>query len=132
MKTSNKIALFVVIAFVIIVIVTFATRSTAVAPVTTITPTSTSTPSMSPSVSPAAATYTLAQVAMHKTATDCWTSVSGGVYNLTPFVNQHPGGVANIIKLCGIEGTSLFMAQHGGQGRPEAELASLKIGTLAK
>lgn len=124
MKTPTKIIIFLVVAFIIVIGITFATRS-AVAPVTT-------NPTPAPVTATATTTYTLAQVAQHKTPTDCWTSVSGGVYNLTPFVNQHPGGVDNITKLCGIEGTALFMAQHGGQAQPETELASLKIGTLAK
>lgn len=78
-----------------------------------------------------AGTYTMAQVAAHATASSCYTTINGSVYDLTPFINQHPGGPA-ILQLCGIEGTATFMAQHGGQGKPERELASLKIGTLAK
>ena len=63
---------------------------------------------------------------------DCWTAVNDGVYNLTPFVNQHPGGVANIARICGVDGTSAFTDQHGGERRPANELASLKIGALIK
>ena len=90
----------------------------------------TSAPIETVSTSSSTQQYSLTEVALHKTETDCWTAVSGKVYNLTPFVSQHPGGVENIIKLCGIEGTSAFMAQHGGQGRPEKELKSLFIGDL--
>ncbi len=77
-------------------------------------------------------TYTLAEVSQHKTENDCWTAVNGGVYDLSPFVHSHPGGVPNITKLCGIDGTTIFTAQHSGQEAPEAELASLKIGVLIK
>jgi cytochrome b involved in lipid metabolism len=128
MNTTTKTIIFLVIAFVVVIGITFATR-TASAPTKT---TATSTPQITASSTPAAKTYTYAQVAEHKTPTDCWTVVNGSVYNLTPFVNQHPGGMPNIIKLCGIEGTAIFMAQHGGQGQPEAQLATLKIGVLAK
>ncbi len=79
-----------------------------------------------------AGTYTLADIAKHNSPSSCYTAVSGGVYDLTPFINQHRGGSQAILSLCGIDGTAKFMAQHGGQGRPEQELASLKIGTLAK
>lgn len=74
--------------------------------------------------------YTLVQVALHNKSSDCWSVVSGGVYNLTSWISQHPGGASAIISLCGIDGTAGFTAQHGGQGNPAAELASLKIGVL--
>ncbi len=79
-----------------------------------------------------AKTFTLAQVAEHNTKTSCYTTIQGSVYDLTTWIAQHPGGQSAIIGLCGIEGTKGFMQQHGGQGNPERELASLKIGVLAK
>lgn len=77
-------------------------------------------------------TYTLAQVAEHKDASSCWTTINDGVYDLTSWINQHPGGPEAILSICGIDGSSAFNAQHGGQRRPEQELASFKIGTLAQ
>ncbi len=76
------------------------------------------------------AKYTMAQVALHNKSADCWSVVNGGVYNLTSWISQHPGGASAIISLCGIDGTSGFMSQHGGQGNPERELALFKIGIL--
>mgnify|MGYP001563855704 CR=1 FL=1 len=81
---------------------------------------------------PVAGTITMQQVVAHNTAASCYTAIGGNVYNLTPFITQHPGGSAAIKSLCGIEGTAAFNAQHGGQGNPAQELASLKIGVLAK
>ncbi len=72
--------------------------------------------------------YTLAQVSTHNSASDCWSVVNGGVYNLTAWISQHPGGQAAIKGMCGVDATSSFMAQHGGQGNPAAELAAFKIG----
>lgn len=83
--------------------------------------------------SPAEATpnsYTLAEVATHKTSDSCWTAIDGQVYDLTPFIERHPGGVANIMKLCGIDGTDKFTAQHGGQSQPENTLKDYFIGLL--
>ncbi len=74
--------------------------------------------------------YTLSDVAKHSTTSDCWTVVNKNVYNLSSFVYQHPGGVRAISSLCGKDGTETFTNQHGGQSRPENELASLKIGVL--
>lgn len=78
------------------------------------------------------ASYSLADVAKHKEASSCWTAISGSVYDLTAWIDQHPGGSENILRTCGIDATAAFQAQHGGQGRPEAELASFKIGALAR
>ncbi len=75
-------------------------------------------------------TYTMADVITHKTPTNCWTTINGSVYNVTPWISQHPGGAEAIISLCGIDGTAAFSGQHGGQARPASELASFKIGTL--
>jgi cytochrome b involved in lipid metabolism len=72
----------------------------------------------------------MSQVRLHNSAQDCWTAISGNVYDLTPFIRQHPGGASAIISLCGIDGTAAFLNQHAGQSRPEAELQSLFIGKL--
>jgi cytochrome b involved in lipid metabolism len=58
-------------------------------------------------------TYTIAQVAEHHTAPDCWSAVSGGVYNLTPWIKEHPGGASVIVAMCGVDATAAFMSQHG-------------------
>ncbi len=79
-----------------------------------------------------AQTYTMAQVSAHNSAANCWSVISGTVYNLTSFVTQHPGGAAAIKSLCGVDGTTAYNGQHGGQGRPASELASLKVGTLVQ
>jgi cytochrome b involved in lipid metabolism len=92
----------------------------------------TSEPRSSAGASAASGSYTMTQVAAHADASSCWTTIGGGVYDLTSWVNQHPGGRAAILSLCGKDGTSAFEAQHGGQARPEEELASLKIGALAQ
>jgi cytochrome b involved in lipid metabolism len=74
--------------------------------------------------------YTMAEVEAHNKETDCWTTVHGGVYNVTSWISLHPGGKAAIIATCGIDATPLFKDQHEGQKEPEEELASLKIGIL--
>jgi uncharacterized membrane protein len=77
-------------------------------------------------------TLTLAVVAQHHRPKNCWAAISGNVYNLTSWIAQHPGGTGPIKRLCGTDGTSAFMGQHGGQGRPAQELARFLVGPLAK
>jgi cytochrome b involved in lipid metabolism len=87
------------------------------------------------SVAPATAAtkvYTAAQVAKHGTAKNCWTIIGKGVYNLTSWVNQHPGGAGNILSLCGRDGTQAFLAQHGTSGNAVSTLAQFRVGTLRK
>jgi hypothetical protein len=134
MKPITKIVIFLVVAFALVIIIAAVRSNSVVAPVTT-SPSPVTSGSPAASVSPVAsasplAMYTLVEVAKHKTATDCWTAVAGGVYNLTPFVSKHPGGVANITQVCGIDGTATFTQMHGSNQNAQKALASLKIGEL--
>lgn len=79
---------------------------------------------------PTAGTITSADVFQHATPDDCWTIIDGAVYDMTPFLNQHPGGSTAIAGLCGVDGTAGFLAQHGSASAPNAQLESLKIGVL--
>ena len=76
--------------------------------------------------------YTMAQVATHATAESCWSAVNGAVYDLTKWIPLHPGGESKIKALCGKDGSSAFTGKHGGQEKPEATLATFKIGELAQ
>jgi cytochrome b involved in lipid metabolism len=80
----------------------------------------------------ASTSYSMSDVQQHKDGTSCWTAINGNVYDVTKWINQHPGGANAILSLCGTDGSSAFNDQHGGQRRPENELASFKIGTLSK
>ena len=77
------------------------------------------------------AKITMEEVAAHNTPSDCWSAINGKVYNLTEWIDRHPGGAVIITSLCGQDGTARFMAQHQGKAGPETQLAQLQIGTLA-
>lgn len=81
---------------------------------------------------PGAPSFTLAQIAAHKDATSCYTAISGKVYDLTAWVNLHPGGKAAILSICGIDGTQAFMNQHHGAKRQMDILARYYIGNLSQ
>lgn len=75
---------------------------------------------------------TMAIVGTHDTASSCWTVVNGSVYDITAWISRHPGGSGAIVSMCGKDASAAFGDQHGGQRRPEQELASFKIGVLAQ
>ena len=79
-----------------------------------------------------AGTYNLADLKKHATAKSCWSAINGNVYDLTKWINRHPGGASVIKGLCGRDGTAGFNGQHGGASRPASELAAFKIGKFAK
>ncbi len=76
--------------------------------------------------------YTMAKVKENNSANSCWSVINGNVYNLTQWINSHPGGPSVIRGLCGVDGTSSFNGKHRGQGNPTSTLASYLLGPLAK
>jgi cytochrome b involved in lipid metabolism len=97
-------------------------------------PTPAATPAASATPTPVATTagYTMAQVSANNSAKSCWAVVEGSVYNLTAWINSHPGGSGAILSLCGTEATSSFKGKHGNQSRPAAQLSGYLLGPLAK
>lgn len=105
---------------------TRAQTTTAVAPAST----SSKKPSASSTSAPASGALTLAAVQQHSTSSSCWSVINGNVYDLTGWINQHPGGQSVIKALCGADGTASFEGQHGGSSRVAADLATFKKGPL--
>ncbi|XP_056421991.1 cytochrome b5 reductase 4 [Hyla sarda] len=52
------------------------------------------------------------ELAKHNKKTDCWTCIRGLVYNVTPYMEYHPGGEEELMKAAGIDGTQLFDQVH--------------------
>lgn len=74
--------------------------------------------------------YTLADVAKHATASDCWMVLnSTKVYNVTAFIPMHPGGTA-MVPYCGKDGTQAFN-NVGHSSNAVALEATYLIGNLA-
>ena len=72
----------------------------------------------------------LSEVKKHNSMDDCWSIVSGKVYNLTSYVQQHPGGIELISSICGIDGSTAFSNQHGSSAKPNNVLTGLLLGSL--
>jgi len=72
----------------------------------------------------------MAEVAKHATPEDCWVVVDGGVYDVTEFLDEHPGGRRAITIYSGKDATEQFMMMH----RPEVLVKhgkEFKIGVVA-
>jgi len=110
----KKIIIFLVVAFAVVAGITLLTNNS----------------SSSENVS--TESYSLSQVATHNNASSCWTAIRSQVYDMTAWIDQHPGGRQAILSLCGKDGTAAFVAQHGGEAQPEAELKSFFIGNYKK
>ena len=96
------------------------------------TPTASAKASASASASPTTAGYTMAQVKANNSAKSCWAVVDDYVYDLTKWINSHPGGPGAIVSLCGTDATTSFKAQHQNQAKPAVRLDSYKLGPLQK
>jgi|GEM_PF-265835 len=57
-------------------------------------------------------TYTMGQVEAHRTESDCWIVVNDKVYDCTPFLSLHPGGLASILMNGGTDCTDDFIGIH--------------------
>lgn len=67
---------------------------------------------------------TKAGVAKHTSSSDCWIIVEKSVYDVTDFLNQHPGGAERITPYCGKDATTAFQTQ-GGEGSHSSTADSL-------
>lgn len=65
-----------------------------------------------PAVAPPPRKLTRADVSAHTSPTDAWIIIGKGVYNITSYVEEHPGGVAAILRNAGGDSTAGF---HGPQ-----------------
>jgi cytochrome b involved in lipid metabolism len=100
---------------------------------TPVAPAATPTPSPTPTAEVTTQTsYTMAKVKENNSAASCWSVINGNVYNLTQWINSHPGGQSVIRGLCGVDGTSSFNGKHRGDGGPASILTGYLLGPLAK
>jgi len=78
-------------------------------------------------------TISKAEVALHKSASDCWIIIDNAVYDVTSYLSNHPGGSKTIIPSCGIDATAAYNAIKNGRGHSaaaDADLSTLLVGTV--
>ncbi|MDP2435834.1 MAG: acyl-CoA dehydrogenase, partial [archaeon] len=68
----------------------------------------------------------------HNTDKDCWIIIDDGVYDVTDFINSHPGGAKPLIGVAGKDATKEFQMFHDAQRVLHQVGAPFRIGTLVK
>ncbi|MCH9627267.1 MAG: hypothetical protein S4CHLAM2_09020 [Chlamydiales bacterium] len=70
------------------------------------------------------------ELANHNAHDDCWVAIHGNVYNITAFLDAHPGGSEVLLDEAGTDVTRLFdQIDHSDDA--EAMLAQYLVGQLA-
>ncbi len=59
---------------------------------------------------------TMEEIAKHNNQGSCWLIILGKVYDVTMYLNVHPGGIAVILPYCGKEATAAFQTK-GDKGK---------------
>lgn len=72
---------------------------------------------------------TTAEVAKHGDQSDCWLIINGSVYNVTGYLNSHPGGVAGVVQYCGRDATQGYDTK-GDRGTMHSSIADRDLRQL--
>ncbi|KAG4135389.1 hypothetical protein ERO13_D08G212300v2 [Gossypium hirsutum] len=73
--------------------------------------------------------YTLAEFSQHNNAKDCWLLIGGKVYNVTKFLEDHPGGDEVLLSASGKDATDDF-EDVGHSSSARAMLDGLYVGDI--
>ncbi|MCX6716105.1 MAG: cytochrome b5-like heme/steroid binding domain-containing protein [Candidatus Taylorbacteria bacterium] len=129
---NKKIGIALGVIVIILIVVFFATRKSQSEPTSLpVVPLTASSAASIPANNIVGTSYTLTQISGHSNASSCWSAINGKVYDLTSWIDQHPGGQEAILSMCGKDSSTAYNDQHGGQKRPANELTGFYIGTLA-
>ena len=55
---------------------------------------------------------TYEEISKHNTETDCWIVINGNAYDVTDFLDDHPGGSAVVLEAAGMDSTTPFLDAH--------------------
>jgi cytochrome b involved in lipid metabolism len=68
------------------------------------------------------------EIAKHNSGTDCWLIINQQVYNVTTYLNQHPGNASTILPYCGQDGTTAFDTKGRSAGNTHSSFANNLLG----
>lgn len=71
------------------------------------------------------------EIAEHKSESSCWVLLKGDVWDLTPFLQDHPGGPSAILDFAGKDATSRWESIHPPEVMKQL-VPSLRIGAADK
>lgn len=77
------------------------------------------------------AEFTLAVVAEHNKPTDAWVVIHNKVYNVTNYLEDHPGGSAVLVEVAGKDATEDF-EEIGHSEEANQDLKQFYLGDLAE
>jgi cytochrome b involved in lipid metabolism len=72
--------------------------------------------------------FSLSEVANHNTVSDCWLIIKGKVYDVTDYIDKHPGG-KGLSSFCGKDASDAF-ATKGNKNKPHSQEAEEILSTL--
>lgn len=84
---------------------------------------------LTPDFVPGVTVLTREEVSKHNSPSDCWTIYKGNVYNISPFLDYHPGGEEELMKAAGVDCTAMYDKIHPWVNA-DAVLGQLKLGSL--
>lgn len=73
--------------------------------------------------------FTADEVAKHKTSSDCYMVIEGNVYNVTKFLDEHPGGDEVLLEQAGGDATEAFV-EIGHSDDARGLLKNMLVGKL--
>ena len=72
----------------------------------------------------------MAELQKHTSREDCWLAIDGVVYDITPWLQRHPGGAKMLLEKAGSDASKMFhLLQHSDAARAAAK--RLVVGRLA-
>lgn len=75
--------------------------------------------------------FTKDQISLHNSQNSCWIIIDNGVYDVTKFLDDHPGGKQVFVAYAGTDCTDEFkQVQHSSEAK--LLLSKYQIGSLKK
>jgi len=73
------------------------------------------------------------ELARHATPEDCWMAIRGSVYDVSPYLPEHPSRPELVLPWCGREASQAYATKNKGRAHSERAdelLAQYRIGSL--
>ena len=74
--------------------------------------------------------YTVDEVSEHDNEDDCWIIINDKVYDVTPYIDSHPGGKGLVEKTAGKDATNAFYVESEHSDTARGLLVKYLIGQI--